>query len=78
MVVAGLAVVVGIGLLILLAVAAARHQQPRRAQAAHCGSDGGESVWMAGVDSDNGPAGDCAGSDGGACGGDGGGGGGGD
>ena len=72
MVVAGLAVVVGIGLLILLTVAAARHRQPRRAQAAHGGSDGSASAWMAGVDS--GPAGDCAGSDGGACGGGGGGG----
>lgn len=73
MVVAGLAVVVGIGLLILLAVAAARQHPSRRAQAAHGGADGGESAWMAGVGGDSGPAGDCAGSDGGACGGDGGG-----
>lgn len=76
MVIAGLAVVVGVGLLVLLALAAAR-QQPRRAHAAQGGSDGAETSWIAGLGADSGPAQDCGGADGGACGGDGGGGGGG-
>ncbi len=80
MVMAGLAVVVGIGLLVVLALAAARNQS-RRAHAAPGGADGAETTWFAGMGGDSGPA-DCngaeGGADGGACGGDGGGGGGGD
>ena len=72
MVIAVLAVVVGIALVTLLAIAATR--QRRTQPAGSRDSHGGDVVWMAG----GGDGADCGSADGGGCGGDGGGGGGGD
>jgi uncharacterized low-complexity protein len=68
-----LAVVVGIALLVLLALAAAR-QHPRRTQSAN-GGDGSDIAWMSGIGTDSGSSGDgdCGAdggsADGGGCGG---------